>query len=728
MKKAFALFCVTCVFTLQPLSALALTVAPEFNPNIIIPDTAFNDTQTFGGPDGIQHFLESKNSPLANTSTDFLTMLHEPDSVTLKQALNDPEPNLGRLRTAAELIWDAAQVSGLNPQVVLVTLEKEQGLVTGAVSPSRLQRALNHAMGFDCPDGSGCGNLFPGFYYQLFGNTDTEGNRYLGATKSLMKSFSTPEGRGPSVNGATTRVGDNVSLDNTLGDYLGILKQQLVTLGNRATAALYRYTPHVFDGNYNFWQFFTSWFKYPNGTLLTTLSDKTIYIIENGTRQQLPTFVASARGISLTSIITASPTELASYPIGPTYAPTNNTVAITNGSFYVFIDGVAHPASTFVLKQRKLDPTKSLNVSSDELALFVSGSQLTPTDGTVLRGAGGQSTYLVDAGALKRFSAFTLKQRNAAKQTIIIPDTELASYPKQGYVIPLDGTLVRAPSQTDTYLVRQQQRLPLTSALFKNLGFSTKQVVTLSADAELASIPLGPPSTPREGTFFSISGSPELYLFKVGAKHLIPSFVAKQRGITPDYAFDASIVSNWPDGIAVPPKDGTVLKSDQSASVYVVQNGQLHPVTTELFTNLGLNLKQVRTLPDAEVSVLAKGGYATPVENTYVQDKETKALYVYKAGNLHEIFPFVATQRGMTPDITLHDEVVNDWTVGTPILPRDGTLLKSSTSATIYLFSQGTLHTISPSAIKRRGYNIKLVKTIPKDQLNALPTGAAMKS
>ena len=25
---------------------------------------------------------------------------------------------------------------------------------------------------------------------------------------------------------------------------------------NNATAALYRYTPHVFNGNYNFWKFF----------------------------------------------------------------------------------------------------------------------------------------------------------------------------------------------------------------------------------------------------------------------------------------------------------------------------------------------------------------------------------------------------------------------------------------------------------------------------------------
>src|SRR4051812_8396998 len=84
-----------------------------FNPNSLIGDKIFADTQTFGGADGIQKFLVAKNSVLANTAPDFLALLKEPSIVILKQGLEDPEPNLPRLRTAAELIWDASVQSGL---------------------------------------------------------------------------------------------------------------------------------------------------------------------------------------------------------------------------------------------------------------------------------------------------------------------------------------------------------------------------------------------------------------------------------------------------------------------------------------------------------------------------------------------------------------------------------------------------------------------------------------
>src|SRR3989344_9392700 len=91
-----------------PFTAIA-QVDPNFNPNKLIEDAVFADIQTFGGPEGIQKFLESRNSILANTNPAFLAMLKEPDAILLKQGLEDPGASLGRLRTAAGLIWDAAR-------------------------------------------------------------------------------------------------------------------------------------------------------------------------------------------------------------------------------------------------------------------------------------------------------------------------------------------------------------------------------------------------------------------------------------------------------------------------------------------------------------------------------------------------------------------------------------------------------------------------------------------
>ena len=206
-------------------SAPPVAYAAEFNPSRLIEDSIFSDTKTFGSAAGIQAFLETKKSPLANTSPDFVQKLREPQDANLKKNLEDPQPNLGRLRTAAELVWDAAQKTGINPQVILVTLQKEQGLITN--TPSNLQRALDRSLGFACPDSGGCDESFAGFYSQLFGFYDAEGNRYLGAPGSLMRSFTTPGGRGPMIDAnnqvfgtpkvRTAKVGDTVVFDNTQG-------------------------------------------------------------------------------------------------------------------------------------------------------------------------------------------------------------------------------------------------------------------------------------------------------------------------------------------------------------------------------------------------------------------------------------------------------------------------------------------------------------------------------
>ncbi len=594
-----------------PFLAVAQTPDPAFTPNKLIEDKVFSDVQTFGGADGIQKFLVAKNSVLANTSQDFIAKLKEPQSVALKQSLDDPNPNLGRLRTAAELIWDASRQSGLNPQVILVTLNKEQGLITSAndYAPDKLQKALDRAMGFDCPDSSGCGNLFPGFYYQLFGNNDSENNRYLGAAKSLMKSFSTVGGRGPVVDGAVSRVGQTITLDNTMGGYENILPQQTITLSNNATAALYRYTPHVFNGNYNFWRFFQGWFKYPNGTLLKLSGANDIYIIQNGVKLLVPQFVAQARSLDVTATIVVSPNEYDSYTTDKPLGPVDNTVVQdTGGIKYVFLTNVKHQVSDLVLKQRGLDKASVLAITPAEAQIFEAGSVLPPKDGTVIRGTVDKSVYLVVDGKIKMYSGYTFAQSKVkTKDIYLVPDTEIATYTKNGFVAPKDGSLVKTASNGTVYLVENSLKRPILADIFKIRGFSYKSVASISED-EMSALPIGAYATPKDRTFFSVgSKTGQLYMFKEGTKHSISSFVAKQRHITPDYVFSDGVVAEWYDGIPVPPSDNTVVKGSDDQTVYLVVKGQLRPLTAQAFKNRRITAKQIVTLPQMEVEAYAKG-------------------------------------------------------------------------------------------------------------------------
>lgn len=600
------------VLLFAPVFGYAQVVSPAFNPNKIIDDAIFSNTESFDGPNGVQRFLEIKNSVLANTNPSFLVKLKEPSPIILKQGLEDPEPNLPRLRTAAELIWDASKQSGLNAQVILVTLEKEQSLITGRqnATDAQLQKALDHAMGFACPDSGGCGDLFPGFYFQLFGNFDSAGNRYLGAAKSLMKSYSVAEGRGPVVDGASAKVGQTISIDNTQGDPYNAPASTLVTLANRATAALYRYTPHVFNGNYNFWKFFQDWFRFPNGTVLTVAGDPKTYIIQNGSRMLLPDFVAKARNLSAVQKQRVTQADLDSYPYDNVFGPADNTIVKVGDSpqEYVFINNKAHPASAFVIKQRSLSPDNFLPISAAEFALFESSTVLPPNDGTIVKGENTAAIYQVQNGVLKLFSAYTFKQRKIGiKDVTLVPDQEVASYTKSGFVPPLDGTLVKAANDASVYVIDQGLKRPLSAELFKNRGFSFKNVVSLAGD-EVAGMDTGAFATPKDRTWFAVgSKSGQLYLFKEGSKNSISSFVAKQRGITPDYVFSQSEADGWADGIAVPPRDGTVVKGNSDPTVYLVSNSQLRPMTLKAFQNRRITAKKINILPQAEVDSYAKG-------------------------------------------------------------------------------------------------------------------------
>ncbi|MEK7617938.1 MAG: hypothetical protein AAB410_02225 [Patescibacteria group bacterium] len=592
-----------------PISVLA-QADPNFNPNKLIEDAVFSDIQTFGGPEGVQKFLESRNSILANTSPAFLAMLKEPSANLLKEGLEDPRSNLGRLRTAAELVWDASRQSGLNPQVILVTLQKEQGLITNHQNtpPEKLQRVLDKAMGFDCPDSGGCGNLFPGFYYQLFGNFDSEGNRYLGAAKSLMKSYSYAQGRGPLFNGRPALVGETLVIENTTGDYTSVPSQN-VTLLNRATAALYRYTPHVFNGNYNFWRYFQEWFRYPNGTIIKLASGVDTYIIQNGTKQLVPPFVAIARQLNTASPTIASPTEFETYPTDKVFGPTDGTIVrvIGENKQFVFVKNIKHPASDFVVGQRGLDPTKALSISAQESALFELGPMLTPSEGTVLKGQTDAAVYLVENSRLKLFSGFTFSQRKIPfSKIIVIPDSEVATYEKQGFVAPLDNTLVKASDSGTVFLMQNGLKHPLSSELFKNRGLSFKNVVVLTPE-EVGALVIGAFATPKEITWLANSKTGQMYLFKEGALHSISEYVSKSRKITPDYYFSPGEIVEWQESISYPPRNGVLVKGSKEGAVYLVQNGQLRGITGTAFKRRGYSFKNVVSLPQGEVDNYAKG-------------------------------------------------------------------------------------------------------------------------
>ena len=154
-------------------------------------------------------------------------------------------------RIAAQIIYDVSQEYHINPQVLIVLLEKEQGLISDSF-PNKFQYRI--ATGYGCPDGAPCDEKYYGFVNQL----------------SLAASpFRTV------LDGGWTNfpLGEDYIQYNPDPSCGG----SMVNVRNLATSALYRYTPYQPNaaalaagygagipcgayGNRNFYLLFNDWF------------------------------------------------------------------------------------------------------------------------------------------------------------------------------------------------------------------------------------------------------------------------------------------------------------------------------------------------------------------------------------------------------------------------------------------------------------------------------------
>ena len=212
--------------------------------------------------------FDNVNSMSANSIQNFFNTRYPNGCLTNYQA---PDPQswsgYGANVSAAQAIYDSAHIWGINPQVIITTLEKEEGLVSGQGAYGCSQTAFNSAMGYDCPGGiqaatgtcvAHASNL--GFSAQInhaawqleFGSQRSEGDGNLGYDGDgdiIYYGYMTQGTRArcdiPSSCPAQYYSG-NITLDD--GTNLNV--------DNGATASLYSYTPFLQSFSPIFEQFF----------------------------------------------------------------------------------------------------------------------------------------------------------------------------------------------------------------------------------------------------------------------------------------------------------------------------------------------------------------------------------------------------------------------------------------------------------------------------------------
>lgn len=254
---AAILVAVGLVATVPANTAEALS-GSQFDPGHIISDQYFYDGNAMSQAE-IQLFLNQKVGTCLNANCLNVLRVDTFD----RPAADQCAPYSGAAQeSAAAIIFKVQQACGISAKVLLVTLQKEQGLVT-RTAPTDL--VLRKAMGYGCPDTADCDSRYYGFYNQMYH-----------AAKQLAWyriGYSTP--------------GSNFYQKLGPGRYSNVLFNPNAACGsapvlihNFATAALYHYTPYqpnaaalanlggVGDacssyGNRNFWVHYSTWFGNP---------------------------------------------------------------------------------------------------------------------------------------------------------------------------------------------------------------------------------------------------------------------------------------------------------------------------------------------------------------------------------------------------------------------------------------------------------------------------------
>lgn len=269
----------------------------DFNPGYIVSDYQFYSRDAMTEAE-IQAFLDAKIGGCTNGLC--LNVLKVDTS-------NRPADNMcsvGYTGAPAEpvsrIIYKVQYSCGISAKALLVTLQKEQGLVT---KKAPTDGALRAAMGYGCPDTAACDSTYYGIFNQLY-QAARQLKRYgLGAPDNISFRYF-PVGGVSSV-----RLSPNAACGSTS-----------VYIQNKATAALYYYTPYQPNaaalanlggtgdgcssyGNRNFWWYFYNWFGNP----LAGAGDEQIdsaYEAAGGATGPLGALVAPHQcGVSLTCVV-----------------------------------------------------------------------------------------------------------------------------------------------------------------------------------------------------------------------------------------------------------------------------------------------------------------------------------------------------------------------------------------------------------------------------------------
>lgn len=604
---------------------------------------------------GIQSFLQNEGSGLAS----FSDIENCGPTTGPNYTFYATYYHCGSSESAAQIVYDASQAYGINPQVILAMMQKEQSLIT---TPNPISSQLDYAMGYGCGDTSnGC--TVSGFFnqvdngtWQLRADIDLiDGISYWGYSPSAYPC------NGPTIfYSAALQPGNDVTFYDSYGNaYTSFV------LPNAATSAFYCYTPHVFPGSssqyysgyYWFVYYFSIWFGGSTAPYaFESSSSPTMYLFIDGYKVEVPnTGILQDYGINPAAIEILTPTQVNNIP----------------------------------------SPT-------------VSSNGMSPTIGSILQVSGQSSTYLVTVG---RKYLFTSTQQMADFGF----SSSQISYVPQDFLDSITGTsnlsnFVQLPTNNVFEVSNDQKQIIFSYSTLQSLDPSVNYTPISYYIASL--IPSGNPISSSPILVGVPSGS--VFLFDNNEYYGIPSI-----NIYNCYGFNPTLgipQYNLADGSYISPVNTTMTLTsclvNNGTNAYLLnQTNKLSIPNNFLLGTDGLSMDQnliniVNQLPSQLITQAVK--------------PDNSATVYYLTDNSARIVPSLQTLALLgQPSVDTINSAYFSYLPVSGIILTNGQLVKGDQTGGVYMVSGNNLIAFkSSSDFFAFGQSFNNVMTIPQYLLN----------
>lgn len=386
-------------------------------------------------------------------------------------AVVDVDPADGLLKSAAQIVDDAAKRYKVNPKYLLALIQKESSAVeSSSLSPRQLDWATGYALCDGCWKTAPLAQKYKGFAKQVDAGAGFIDWYYTSA--EAQKSYRKP--------------GETYVVSGTP-----------VTPANVATAALYSYTPHL-HGNRLLWSIWNRWFgdgmvglKFPDGTLIRNEKTGGVALMQGGKLRPILNQSVLTTRFNASTIVDLNEYDFDAMrkSLGgrPVRFPDLSLVRDEFGTTYLLIGASKRRiVSAEAFAKIGFNPEEVEEVLAEDIVDYADAPPITHDSsyplGELLQDTRTGGVYYAESGVKRPIWDRAVLAANFPGRPIVPAKAATLDALTTGEPMLLaDGALVKAPDDPSVFVISGGKRRSIpTEETFRMFGYKFTNVLTAS--------------------------------------------------------------------------------------------------------------------------------------------------------------------------------------------------------------------------------------------------------